>query len=139
MSDEGKEMKNEEGSEEDQDEMASSSSRRSSRSKALSDSADKRSRSQKRKAARQKKMRKVVNTTIQARLMREAPENGPFQPRRESGGSSRSSRSKRSNTAPQFSKPNRSSEDGKADEDLPPVMTCSIMDWFRCLVSTSLT
>ena len=113
MSNDGEKMKNEEGSEEDQDEMASSSSRRSSRSKALSDSADKRSRSQKRKAARQEKMRKVVNSTMQARIMREAPEHGPFQPRRESGGSSRSSRSKSARSTPQFSKPNRSSEDKK--------------------------
>ena len=103
MSDEGEEMKNEEGSEEDQDEQALSSSRRSSRSKAHSDSADKKSRSQKRKAARQEKMRKVVSTTMQARIMREAPEHGPFQSRRESGGSNQSSGSKGSKTTPQFS------------------------------------
>ena len=112
------EIENEKESGEDQSEEASRSSRRSSRSKAQSDSADKRSKSQKKKALKQEKMRKVVSATIQARLMREAPENGPFQPRRESGGSSRSTRSKRSNTAPQFSKPNRSSEDGRSDEDL---------------------
>ena len=96
-------------------EEASRSSRRSSRSKTQSDSADKRSKGQKKKAAKMQKMRQVLSATIQARLMREAPENGPFQPRRDSGGSSRSRSSK---TTPQFSKPNRSSEDGKADEDL---------------------
>ena len=63
-------------------------------------------------------MRKLVSATIQARLMREAPENGPFQPRRDSGGSSRSSRSKSTRTTPQFSKPNRSSEDEKSDGQL---------------------
>ena len=118
MSDEGKEIENEREYGEDQSEDASKTSRRSSRSRTQSDSADKRSKSQKKKALKHEKMRKVVSATIQARLMREAPENGPFQPRGDSGGSSRSNRSKRSNTAPQFSKPNRSSEDGKADEDL---------------------
>ena len=109
------EIENERESGEDQSEKASRSSRRSSRSKTQSDSADKRSKGQKKKAAKMQKMRQVLSATIQARLMREAPENGPFQPRRDSGGSSRSRSSK---TTPQFSKPNRSSEDEKADEDL---------------------
>ena len=115
MSDEGKEMQEEEESGEDQSEEASRSSRRSARSRTQSDSAGTKSRSQKKKAAKMQKMRQVLSATIQARLMREAPENGPFQPRRDSGGRSRS---KSSRTTPQFSKPNRSSEDGKADEDL---------------------
>ena len=118
MSDEREEIEFENESGEDQSEEASRSSRRSSRSKTRSESADKRSRSQRKKAAKQEKMRQVVSATIHARLMREAPENGPYQPRRESGGSSRSSRSRSSKTTPQFSKPNRSSEDEKPDEDL---------------------
>ena len=118
MSNDGEEMENEEESGEDQSEEASRSSKQSSRSRAQSDSADKRSKSQKKKALKQEKMRKVVSATIQARLMREAPENGPFQPRRESGGSSRSSRSRSAKSTPQFSKPNRSSEDVKSDENL---------------------
>ena len=115
MSNDGKEMENEEESGEDQSEEVSRSSRRSSRSKAQSDSKDKRSRGQKKKAAKHEKMRQVVSATIQARIMREAPENGPFQPRRDSGGSSRSRSSK---SAPQFSEPNRGSEDDKSDENL---------------------
>ena len=104
MSNDGEEMKDEEESGGDQSEEASRSSRRSSRSKTQSESKDGRARGQKKKAAKQEKMRQVVSATIQARLMREAPENGPFQPRRDSGGSSRS---RSSNSAPQFSEPNR--------------------------------
>ena len=115
MSNDREEMENEKESGEDQSEEASRSSRRSSRSRTQSDSAEKKSRSQKKKAAKMQKMRQVLSATIQARLMREAPENGPFRPRRDSRGSSRSKSSK---TTPQFSKPNRSLEDGKSDEDL---------------------
>ena len=118
MSNDGEEMENEKASGEDQSEEASRSSRRSSRSKTQADSAEKKSRSQKRKAAREEKMRKVVNSTMQTRIMREAPEHGPFQSRRESGGSSRSSKSKSARSTPQFSKPNRSSEDEKSDGNL---------------------